>query len=100
MSFSRAFIVMALFISGLLIVGRAAQAQTGNSANVSGTVADPTGAVITKANVNIHNAVSGYDRTTTTDNMGNFSFPNVPFNPYVVTGSASGFAPHTENVVP
>jgi hypothetical protein len=42
--------------------------------------------------VEIHNAVSGFDRTTTTDSKGNFSFPNVPFNPYHMTVTAPGFA--------
>src|SRR5208337_4868955 len=60
-----------------------ANAQSGgNSGSISGAVLDPSGAVVANASVEIHNPVSGYDRTTTTDSKGNFSFPNVPFNPY------------------
>ena len=44
------------------------------------------------------NAVSGYDRTTTTDSKGNFSFPNVPFNPYHMTVTVAGFAPYAQDV--
>jgi hypothetical protein len=69
-----------------------------NSASISGTVTDPTGAVVPKATVNIHNPVSGYDRTTTTDTSGNFSFPNIPFNPYHLTASLPGFNSYAQDV--
>jgi len=74
-----------------------ANAQSGGS-SISGTVLDPSGAVVANASVEIHNAVSGYDRTTTTDSKGNFSFPNVPFNPYHMTVTAQGFAQGAQDV--
>ena len=98
MKFARAFIAMLLCVLGLLIAGSVTQAQTGNSANVSGTVLDPSGAVVANASVNIHNAVSGYDRTTTTDTTGYFGFANVPFNPYHLTVMVTGFANYTQDV--
>jgi len=98
MKFARAFIAILLCVLGFLIAGIVAQGQTGNEASVSGTIVDPSGAVVVNASVNIHNAVSGYDRTITTDNMGNFIFSNVPFNPYVVTVTAMGFAPAIQNI--
>ena len=70
----------------------------GSSGSINGTVLDPSGAVVADANVEIHNPVSGYDRTTTTDNKGNFSFPNVPFNPYHMTVTAAGFAESAQDV--
>jgi hypothetical protein len=54
--------------------------------------------VVGNASVEIHNAVSGYDRTTTTDSNGKFSFPNVPFNPYHMTVTAGGFAASAQDV--
>src|SRR6266702_3683597 len=61
----------------------AAFAQSGgNSGTVSGTVDDGTGAVVPGARVSIENPVSGYTRTTTTDQTGHYQFSNVPFNPY------------------
>jgi len=58
----------------LLAAGSAAMAQNaGNSTAVTGTVADPSGAVIPGATVTIHNPVSQYERSTTTDATGNFS---------------------------
>lgn len=73
-------------------------AQSGNSAPVHGTVTDPTGAVIPGATVHLFNAVSGLDRTVTTDPGGNFEIPNVPFNNYQVAVSASGFASLRQSV--
>jgi hypothetical protein len=70
----------------------------GNSASIAGTVLDPTGGVVPKATVEIHNVVSGLDRTTTTDNMGNFSFVNVPYNPYHLSVNIAGFAPYSQDV--
>src|ERR1035438_2210555 len=69
-----------------------------NSASISGTVTDPTGAVVPKATVEIHNPVSGYDRTATTDPSGNFSFSNIPFNPYHLTVSLPGFNSYVQDV--
>ena len=72
--------------------------STSSSTSVSGTVIDPSNAVISGATVEIHNPVSGYDRTTRTDSAGAFSFPNVPFNPYHLTVTATGFAPFVHDV--
>jgi carboxypeptidase family protein len=69
-----------------------------NSASISGTVTDPTGALVPKATVEIHNPVSGYDRTTVTDTSGNFSFANIPFNPYHLTVSLTGFNSYAQDV--
>jgi hypothetical protein len=76
-----------------------AQAQNGgNSTNVTGTVTDPSGAVIPGATVTIHNPVSQFEQSTTTDATGNFAFANVPFNPYHMTVSATGFAGHSQDI--
>jgi hypothetical protein len=81
-----------------LSVGLAIAQSGGSSGSINGTVVDPTGAVVPNASVEIHNAVSGYDRSTATDNSGNFSFPNVPFNPYHMSVTAAGFAAAAQDV--
>ena len=75
-----------------------AYAQSGNSTSITGTVADPSGAVVANAKVEIQNPVSGYVRSTVTDNAGKFTFPNVPFNPYHLTVTGEGFAPYVQDV--
>ena len=37
--------------------------------------------------------MSGLDRATTTDTSGNFTFANIPYNPYHLTVTAPGFTP-------
>jgi len=74
-----------------------ANGQT-TSGTISGTVVDPSGAVVENAIVQIHNPVSGLDRSASTDSKGDFSFPNVPYNPYHLTVNASGFARNVQDV--
>jgi hypothetical protein len=66
------------------------QAQS-NSGSISGTVTDPSGAVVPGATVTVENPVSGYNRTVKTDGAGRFQFSNLPFNPYHLAASANGF---------
>jgi hypothetical protein len=80
-------------------LGLSAYAQSGgNATSVTGTVLDPSGAVVPNATVEIHNPVSGFDRITSTDNSGKFSIPNIPFNPYHLTATGQGFAPYVQDV--
>jgi hypothetical protein len=66
---------------------------------VTGTVVDPSGAVVANATVTIRNPVSAFERTTTTDESGNFAIPNVPFNPYHLTVTSTGFNPYAQDIV-
>ncbi len=88
----------AMAIAMALTIGTAQAQSGGSSGSIKGTVLDPSGAVVPDATVEIHNAVSGYDRKTTTDSKGNFSFLNVPFNPYHMTVKGAGFAPYAQDV--
>jgi len=82
-----------------LILGLGAHAQSGGSAtSITGTVTDPSDAVVPNATVEIHNPVSGFDRITITDNAGRFSISNVPFNPYHLTVTGQGFAAYAQDV--
>jgi len=87
-------------IFALALLATAAGAQTGNSGSISGSITDPTGAVVPNATVEIHNPVSGLDRTTTSDASGKFSFVNIPFNNYHLMVTAEGFAKHAQDVEP
>ena len=94
----RIFELLGAIASTLLIVaGSAAHAQS-NSGSMTGTVADSTGAVIPGATVTIANAISGYTRTQKTDSAGHFQFVNVPFNPYQLSVSSTGFQSFTKRV--
>jgi len=99
MTFSyKNWLAAAMALAVLLSVGAANAQSGGSSALISGTVLDPSDAVVANAKVEIHNAVSGFDRSTTTDSNGKFSFPNVPFNHYHMTVTAAGFAQNAQDV--
>ncbi len=70
----------------------------GSAGSVTGTVKDPSGAVIPGATVTILNPVSGFERTASTDANGNFTITNIPYNPYHLAASDTGFAPFHEDV--
>ena len=98
MSFVKSFFGALFLLFGAFAAVPASIAQTGNSANVTGTVTDPSGAVVAGANISIHNPVTGFERSTTTDASGNFSFANVPFNPYHLAVSATGFGGYAQDI--
>jgi len=63
-----------------------------NSGTVTGTITDPSGAVVPGASVSVSNPVSQYSRKVLTDNSGRYQFTGLPLNPYHLTISATGFA--------
>ncbi|HVU45967.1 MAG TPA: carboxypeptidase regulatory-like domain-containing protein [Terracidiphilus sp.] len=65
-----------------------AQFDTGT---IVGSVTDPTGAVIPRADVVIANTGTGIDTNATTDASGSFVVSALPFGRYVVSATATGF---------
>jgi Carboxypeptidase regulatory-like domain len=76
---------LATLLLMLLVSVLSAYAQSGSSTSITGTVVDPSGAVVSNATVEVRNPVSGFVRTAVTDTAGVFVIPNVPFNPYHLT---------------
>jgi Carboxypeptidase regulatory-like domain len=88
----------AFLITFSMVLGPIANAQSGNSTSITGTVLDPSGAVVVNAAVEVRNPVSGYSRSAVTDAAGKFTIPNVPFNPYHVTVTGQGFGAYAQDV--
>ncbi len=88
------WVLVLCFVAAL----QASAQSSGSSGSITGIVLDPSGAVVPNATVEIHNPVSQYDRTATTDDNGNFRFSNLPFNPYHMTALAPGFATSVKDV--
>ena len=80
-------LVLALFV---FLAGPAARAQ-GNTAMLTGTVTDSTGAIIPGATVAVVDQSSGVVRTTHSDARGFFSLVGIPVGTYDVKISAKGF---------
>ena len=98
MTFHRGAMLRILPLLALVFAALSAPAQSGNAGTIRGIVTDPSGAVVPHAAVHLANPISEFERTTTTDPTGQFSFPNVPFNPYLINVTVKGFAPLSENV--
>jgi hypothetical protein len=88
--------LLLLLSLGMFIFVSSAWAQS--SGTIEGIVKDPSGAAVPNAAVEIHNPVSGFDRSTATDGEGKFRFTTVPFNPYHLAVIATGFAPYVQDV--
>ena len=80
-----------LILASLIAIPTLVQAQTASSGRVSGTVTDPTGAVIPGATVEISNASTGVSRTVETNAVGIFVIPDVPAGTYTVSVKSAGF---------
>src|SRR5215469_14260889 len=61
-------------------------------ATLSGTVKDPSGAVVPQAQISIKNVATGILNAATTNSDGFYAMPNLLPGTYEVTASARGFA--------
>ncbi|HXX28573.1 MAG TPA: TonB-dependent receptor [Terriglobales bacterium] len=83
----------ASMVSLLLLVAVAAVAQGGARGAITGTVTDPSGAVIRDATVTIINQDTGVtERTVTSGSQGAFSATLLPIGTYRVEVTAPGFS--------
>ena len=80
----------ALLALMLLLVSTLASAQTFRG-TILGSVSDTSGAVISGAEVKVHNTGTGLERTTQTSGDGTYSVPELPIGNYTVIVSQSGF---------
>ncbi|HLJ49477.1 MAG TPA: carboxypeptidase-like regulatory domain-containing protein [Bryobacteraceae bacterium] len=83
-----AAILVALLAAFALAPYAMAQTATGS---VVGVVTDPTGAVVPKAEVQLVNLATNAVLTQTTNDSGQFTFPNAPLGKYKVLVKMSGF---------
>ena len=86
-----------LTILALLLMSLAAQAQT-VTATLEGRVSDATGAVLAKAAVKAVNNSTGFTRTATTSDTGDYQMPLLPVGTYTVTAELKGFKTYTRQV--
>jgi len=61
------------------------------SANVQGTATDPTGAVVQKVSITLHNTDTGVDLKGTTNDVGYYRFTAVSPGNYAVIAARAGF---------
>lgn len=66
-----------------------------NTGSISGTVQDPTGAVLAQAKVNVTNEATGAVEKTTSGADGLYNFPRLVAGTYTISAEQAGFAPIT-----
>ena len=67
------------------------------TAQLSGTVKDPSGAVLPGVEVSVTQTATGAKRTTVTDETGNYVLPNLPIRPYMLEASLPGFKTYVQS---
>src|SRR5215470_4990677 len=78
------------FIAITLLLAGAARAQF--TANIQGTVEDPSGAAVAQAKVDLVNTVTQVSASTTTDSSGSYRFLSLAPGSYKITVEAKGFS--------
>src|SRR5690349_5089667 len=91
------FAKSAVRLSLALLLCPAAFSQT-ITASLQGRVADSSGAVLTKANVTATNTETGFSRSTTSDDLGQYKIASLPVGTYKVEVKAGTFQPQSRNV--
>jgi hypothetical protein len=90
--FPRAVILLA---ACLVAIPGLAWGQARTEGELSGTVADPTGAMIPGATLTLTQASTGFTTTVTSSSSGAYVFPDLQPGTYTLKASASGFAEKT-----
>jgi hypothetical protein len=85
------FIVFLLFSAGSLL------AQ--DTSSLAGTVTDASGALVSNANITLHNQATRAESHTTTNESGNFNITNLPSGVYSMRVEAQGFQTTSLNEV-
>src|SRR5438309_11313426 len=75
-----------------------ASGQSLVSGDVTGTITDPSGAVVPNATVSIINNATGQTQTATTNSSGAYRFSLLPPGGYTVNAAASGFQNSSRNI--
>src|SRR5579863_10339314 len=91
---------LVLFVlAALILIPSAAFGQARIEGQLSGTITDPSGAVVPGATVTLTQPSTGLTRTATSNDAGAFVFPDLLPGSYTVTANAKGFASAVYNEV-
>ncbi|PYV72224.1 MAG: hypothetical protein DMG96_26740, partial [Acidobacteria bacterium] len=80
-----------IFLVMSLVFATTFRANAQDLANLVGTIADPSGAVLGGVEITVSNADRGFTRTVQSDEGGSFSVMRVPVGTYTITAEKQGF---------
>jgi len=82
------------FLAVFVLLAPCAWSQ--DNATITGTVGDPSGAVIPNASISLTNPATGQVRQATSNSAGAYRFPNVGVGTYTLAVSGQGFQKYTK----
>jgi outer membrane receptor protein involved in Fe transport len=84
-------------VAVILVCGSAAPLRAQyTTARLSGTVSDPTGAVVAGATVTVQDVGTGYSQTATSTDAGEYLFPSLPVGNYQIKVSVAGYTTYVQ----
>ncbi len=89
-------IVLSIMMAFVFAAG--AFAQGGGNAAITGTVSDPSGAVIAGAKVSVTQKATAFKREDVTNSAGQFNFPSLPPATYTVSVATPGFKQYASDI--
>ncbi len=81
---------MQLRIAGLFLICTLAAFAQGDRGTITGTVTDPTGAVVPNANIQVTNSETSAVYKVATTNTGNYTLANLPVGHVRAYGGCAG----------
>src|ERR1035438_9967309 len=66
---------------------------------LEGQITDPAAALVSNAEVSVHNAQTGLTRTVRSSRQGAFHFSDLPVGLYLLEVKAQGFAPYSASSI-
>jgi hypothetical protein len=85
-------------VSTLLLACTVSVVAQTNTSGLSGTILDPSGALVPGAIVTLTNSATGFNRSVTAASKGEYSFDQIPPGEYLATITSEGFAPQVKRV--
>ena len=85
------FALLVFVVASLLLMGAKSVTAQGETATVSGTASDPSGAALAGASVQARNVGTNVTQSTKTDAQGRYSIADLPVGEYEVQASMTGF---------
>ncbi len=95
----RTWTLLCLLLVAILAISNLAWGQASTAGELSGTVTDPTGAVIPKAAITISRPSTGFSRSITAGEDGSFDIADLQPGDYTLRASANGFSDAVYNGV-
>jgi hypothetical protein len=94
---TRLMLALAILLSALILASQVGAQVPG--APLSGTIKDPTGAVVAKAKITVKNVATAESTQTESDSAGHYSVPNLSPGDYELSVSAEGYSTNVQKVM-